>query len=50
MHRFGQLEELAVAAIFLASDATNYVTGHLLVVDGGMLASCVNQYAASLLT
>jgi NAD(P)-dependent dehydrogenase (short-subunit alcohol dehydrogenase family) len=43
MHRFGQLEELAGATVFLASDAASFVTGHLLVVDGGILASGVNQ-------
>ncbi|HWY45080.1 MAG TPA: glucose 1-dehydrogenase [Candidatus Sulfotelmatobacter sp.] len=43
MHRFGNLEELVGAGVFLASDAASYVTGHLLVVDGGMLASGVNQ-------
>jgi len=43
MHRFGHLEELAGAAVFLASDAASFVTGHLLVVDGGILASGVNQ-------
>ena len=43
MHRFGQLEEPAGAAIFPASDAASYVTGHLLVVDGRMLVSGVNQ-------
>jgi NAD(P)-dependent dehydrogenase (short-subunit alcohol dehydrogenase family) len=43
MRRFGKLEELTGAAIFLASDAASFVTGHLLSVDGGFLASGVNQ-------
>jgi len=43
MKRFGELEELVGAAIFLASDAASFVTGSLLVVDGGYLASGVNQ-------
>jgi len=43
MKRFGELEELVGAAIFLASDAASFVTGTLLVVDGGYLASGVNQ-------
>jgi NAD(P)-dependent dehydrogenase (short-subunit alcohol dehydrogenase family) len=43
MRRFGKLEELVGAAVYLASDAASYVSGHLLVVDGGLLASGVNQ-------
>jgi NAD(P)-dependent dehydrogenase (short-subunit alcohol dehydrogenase family) len=43
MGRFGHLEELIGAAIFLASDSASFVTGHLLSVDGGALASGVNQ-------
>ncbi len=41
--RFGKTEELVGAAIFLASDAASFVTGEILVVDGGYLASGVNQ-------
>lgn len=43
MHRFGNLDELIGAAIFLASDSAKFTTGHVLVVDGGFLASGVNQ-------
>ena len=43
MRRFGQLEELVGATVFLASDAAGFVTGQLLAVDGGFLASGVNQ-------
>lgn len=43
MNRFGELEELVGAAVFLASDAASFVTGTILPVDGGVLASGVNQ-------
>jgi NAD(P)-dependent dehydrogenase (short-subunit alcohol dehydrogenase family) len=43
MRRFGKLDELIGAAIFLSSDAANFVTGHVLAVDGGFLASGVTQ-------
>jgi len=43
MGRFGNIEELVGAAIFLASDAASFVTGQVLAVDGGFLASGVNQ-------
>jgi NAD(P)-dependent dehydrogenase (short-subunit alcohol dehydrogenase family) len=43
MDRFGKLDELVGAGIFLASDSASFVTGQMLVVDGGFLASGVNQ-------
>jgi len=43
MGRFGKTEELVGSAIFLASDASAFITGEILVVDGGFLASGVNQ-------
>jgi NAD(P)-dependent dehydrogenase (short-subunit alcohol dehydrogenase family) len=43
MGRFGRTEELVGAAVYLCSDAAPFVTGQTLVVDGGFLASGVNQ-------
>jgi len=37
--RWGQVEELVGAAVFLASDAASFVNGHVLYVDGGITAS-----------
>jgi NAD(P)-dependent dehydrogenase (short-subunit alcohol dehydrogenase family) len=41
--RFGDVQELAGAAIFLASDSASFVTGEILSVNGGLLSSGVNQ-------
>ena len=43
MARFGNTDELVGAAIFLASEAASFVNGEIIAVDGGFLASGVNQ-------
>lgn len=43
MARFGKTEEMMGAVVYLASDSASFVTGQILVVDGGFLASGVNQ-------
>jgi NAD(P)-dependent dehydrogenase (short-subunit alcohol dehydrogenase family) len=43
MGRWGKTEELVGAAVYLASDAASFVTGQIIAVDGGFLASGVNQ-------
>src|SRR5215468_3548140 len=43
VHRFGQVEELQGACVFLASESASFVNGEVLCVDGGFLASGVNQ-------
>jgi NAD(P)-dependent dehydrogenase (short-subunit alcohol dehydrogenase family) len=41
--RFGDVDELVGAAIFLSSESASFVNGEILAVDGGFLASGVNQ-------
>jgi NAD(P)-dependent dehydrogenase (short-subunit alcohol dehydrogenase family) len=43
MQRYGRLEELVGTAVFLASESASFITGQILAVDGGFLASGVNQ-------
>lgn len=45
--RWGKTEDLQGPAIFLASDASNFVNGHILYVDGGILASIGKQPASN---
>ena len=46
MSRFGEAHEIAGAAVYLASAAASFVTGHTLVVDGGYLASGIGEGVA----
>ncbi|CAM5205325.1 SDR family oxidoreductase [Oligella ureolytica] len=39
MKRWGEPEELAGAAVFLASEAASYINGQILTIDGGLTAS-----------
>lgn len=43
LRRFGNVDELAGACVFLASEAASFINGEVLAVDGGFLASGVNQ-------
>jgi len=43
MNRFGKADEVIGGAIYLASDAASFVTGQILVIDGGFMASGVNR-------
>ena len=43
MGRFGDAKEVPGMAVYLASDAASFVTGQVLAIDGGFLASGVNQ-------
>lgn len=41
MHRFGESEEVGKTVVFLASDDSTYITGHTIVIDGGLLCEQV---------
>jgi NAD(P)-dependent dehydrogenase (short-subunit alcohol dehydrogenase family) len=43
LKRFGTVDELIGAAVLLSSDAASFINGEIIVVDGGFLASGVNQ-------
>jgi NAD(P)-dependent dehydrogenase (short-subunit alcohol dehydrogenase family) len=43
MQRFGKSEELVSTVLYLASDRSSFTTGQIIAVDGGFLASGVNQ-------
>ncbi len=43
MGRFGNVQELVSSAVFLASPSASFITGEILAVDGGFLASGVNR-------
>jgi NAD(P)-dependent dehydrogenase (short-subunit alcohol dehydrogenase family) len=46
VRRYGRPDDIANAALFLASDESTFITGHALVVDGGMTAQLQDDLAA----
>ena len=45
MQRFGTMDEIAAATVWLCSDESSYVTGQILPVEGGYTASCLTVTA-----
>lgn len=37
IHRMGKVEEVAKAALYIASEDADYMTGHIMVLDGGRI-------------
>jgi len=42
LQRFGKSQDISAICLFLASDASSYITGQTMVVDGGQVLTCPN--------